>query len=225
MALGLVEGHPTTGVRRSVRPITGLAGLPSARAVVGGALVALAGLGAFVTWQRATAPSTQTYLVAAAPIAAGTELTASHLATVVGDLPAGPRDHLLVDPDVVIGRTTRTDLAAGALLGSDDLVAADGAVERHEVALRLSPEAALGGGLEVADHVLVLTTDERCTTVLAEATVTAVRADQSLSGGSVIATVQLPGADEVLAVTHAARTAEVTLAASSDATATSFCTA
>lgn len=208
---------------RSVRPVTGLAALPSARAVIGGLLVAVAGLGAFVGWQRANQPTTSTYLVAAHPLAAGTTLSAEHLATVVADVPPGPADQLLSDPTAVIGQRLTHDLSAGALIDLGDLDATGTEPERHEVALRLAPEAALGGELDVADKVLVLTTDERCTSVLAAATVTSVVADQSLSGGSLIATVLVDDSAQVLSITHAARTAEVTLARSRDIGAASFC--
>ena len=59
----------------SGRVIARVPGIPGARAVVGGLLVALAGVGTFVSWQRASGPPDRSFAVADRDLAPGERVT------------------------------------------------------------------------------------------------------------------------------------------------------
>ncbi len=89
-------------------------GLPSSRAVVGGFLVALAAVGIFAAWSGTMAGPTQSYLVAARPVAIGARLARADLALQPLELPQG--FPAFTDPDDVLGKKVLGPLAAGELI-------------------------------------------------------------------------------------------------------------
>src|SRR5262245_58984994 len=80
---GTELGPSAPGGRQVARP----AGVPGGRAVLGGVLVALAGVGTFVAWSRAAAEPHQAYAVAAEDLRPGDPLTADAVRFVPMDLP------------------------------------------------------------------------------------------------------------------------------------------
>jgi flagella basal body P-ring formation protein FlgA len=69
------------------RRVERLRGLPSSRALVGGLLVALAGVGTLVAWQQAAGSPEHAYAVAARPILPGETLSPDDVRLVPVDLP------------------------------------------------------------------------------------------------------------------------------------------
>src|SRR5437870_3424343 len=86
------------------RTLTRRRNLPSGRAVVGGFLVAVAALGAFVAARGTGGGPSQHYVVLTHDVIAGTTLRATDLRTVAVDLPADMAGRAFTDPAAVIGK-------------------------------------------------------------------------------------------------------------------------
>lgn len=141
---------------RRVPPRVALA-LPSARAVVGGLLVAVSILGIFAAHRSATAVDTTEWLIVARPVPAGREITAADLARAPMRLVDATAARAVADPRAVIGRVALVGLRPGDLLmrGSTAEQRATAATARR-VTVTLSPAAALGGALAEGDRVDVV---------------------------------------------------------------------
>lgn len=138
--------------RRRIRP-----DLPSARAVVGGLLVTLAGLGVIAGHRAATVPDRPDWLVIRRDVAAGTTIGADDLALAPMDLAADTAPRALRDPDAAIGRVALVPLHRGDLVQRAVLARpADAPGSTRRVGVDLSPADALAGTLEVGDRVDVV---------------------------------------------------------------------
>ncbi|MCU1345133.1 MAG: hypothetical protein JWL70_1399 [Acidimicrobiia bacterium] len=211
-------GPPTNRTidRPSIAVDRRLAALPTGRAVVGGLLVAVAALGLFSAWQRATRHTSARYLVAAHDLPTGTVLSADSLATVDAQVTGAPARQLFASADALIGQVTTAPLASGELVSASMVRSANPAAPIYELAVSLTTDAALAGQVKVGERVTVVATDDHCTSVVA-ANVAVQRLDDrgdTLSAGKYIVNLRLDNAAQVLALAQATRAGTVSLARS-----------
>jgi hypothetical protein len=204
---------------------------PGSRAIVGGLLVTVAAVGVFAAYTGADPRADHRYVVAATDLDVGRRLDAGDLALLAIDL-----------PDAVAGRTFASlDDLQGAIvlapLGSGELVQASavlldepgspGDVDRvaaHELSLAVERDRAANGDLRRGEWVDVLATygsSDTATTlaVVRQATVRSVVEGATAIGstGTLVLTLAVPSAGDVMALAHAARAGEVTIVRSTRA--------
>jgi SAF domain len=197
----------TAGVvgRRS-RRLTG-------RAAVGGLLVALAGLGAFVIAMPDSGPAHR-YVIAAHAIEPGTRIGEGDLELVAADLPEALSGAAFTAPDQLNDRVALAPIAAGELVQSGAVGAR--ALAPFEVAVSVEGDRSLDGQLRPGERVAVLATygsgpDAATFTVVGEALVERITRPSGLAVGTTdVVTVGLATETEAQAVVHAARAAELT---------------
>jgi hypothetical protein len=197
----------TAGVvgRRS-RHLTG-------RAIVGGLLIASAGLGAFVIATPGTGPH-ERYVVAAHAIEPGARIGAGDLELVAVDLPDMLSGAAFSTPDRLIDRVALAPLAAGELVQSGAVGVRT--LAPFEVAVSVDGDRALDGQLRSGERVAVLATygsgpDAATFTVVGKALVERVTRPSGLAVGITdVVTLGLATEAEAQAVVHAARAAELT---------------
>ena len=153
-------GDTTADADRSVRHLVRRSTLPSGRAIAGGLLVALSGLG-LVTAQRSANddPGTR-YVVATADIVAGERITAHQLGVAPLDLVDELRAGAVLNPDQVVGRIALTSIRRHTLVDRRDVGDAppreDGPERR--VTIEVEPARARDGALRSGDVVDVVAT-------------------------------------------------------------------
>ena len=189
------------------------AGIPGARAVVGGLLVALAGVGTFVSWQQASGPPDRSYAVAARPLRPGDPVTADAVRFEPIDLPDGVASASFQAPADLEGRVLVAPVAEGELLQRGVLSDQGDAAAAAEVSLTLVRDRAVDGRLQAGDTVDVYATHGDGTSLVAEAVrvVAVSEAGGSLGGREVTVTLALTDQSRRVPVIHAARAGEVTL--------------
>ncbi len=196
------------------RVIAARRGLPSGRAVAGGLLVALAGLGTYVVLAGGGDTPTTTYLVARHDLVAGQELSAADVDAVAIDLPEAQARGTYSNVAALQAAVTRSPIPAGALVTSTAVAASGEAGAYRELSLSLEPARALDGALAAGDRVdVVATADGTSTVVVQHARVLAVAGagGGALGGGDVVVTLALDDPAAALATAHAAAAADVTL--------------
>ena len=150
------ESVETGSVRHLVRRST----LPSGRAIAGGLLVALSGLGLF-TAQRSAAegPGTE-FVVATADIAAGERIAAHQLGVAPLDLVDEREARAVMDPDQVVGRIALTPIRRHTLVDRRDVGDAPAREDGPErrVTIEVEPARALDGALRSGDVVDIVAT-------------------------------------------------------------------
>ena len=189
-------------------------GLPSGRAVAGGLLVALAGLGTYVVLAGDGDTPTTTYLVASHDQAAGRELSAADVEPVAIDLPEAQARGTYSNVAALQDAVTRSPIPAGALVTSTDVAASGEAGAYRELSLSLEPARALAGDLVAGDRVdVVATADGTSTVVVQHARVLAVdgAGGGAMGGGDIVVTLALDDPTAALATAHAAAATDVTL--------------
>jgi Flp pilus assembly protein CpaB len=216
-------------------------GLPIGRAVLGGLLVALAGLGSYIVAAGGSDTPTTRYGVAAHDLARGDTVHDDDLQLVALDLPADQARGTFPIVDALRGAVMRGPLQAGAILtasavdqlapatvpaagsadgaptGADpgaDGSAAAVAPTYRELAVSVPAARAVGGSLHVGDRVDVVATAGGTSYVLVQhAVVLATSAGRNgpLAGGDVTVTLALADPAAALAVAHGASAAELTL--------------
>jgi Flp pilus assembly protein CpaB len=196
------------------RTITRPPGLPGGRAVVGGLLIALAGVGTFVSWQQTTGPPRESYAVATRTLDPGDPITADAVAFVPIDLPGGVAGGAFTTPAQLEGRVTLAPVGEGELLQQGALSDQAQAEPSAEVSVALERALAVDGRLAPGDSVDVYATYDEGTQVVASAVrVVAV----SESGGSfddgseLTVTLALTDESQRIPVINAARDGQVTL--------------
>ncbi len=190
-------------------------GLPSTRAVVGSLLVTMSALGVFVASRPPADGPQLTVVVAAADIAAGTTFTASHLTVSGADLDDATASGTFVSPDDLVGSVALGPIGAGELIqaGAVAAVAPDARLEvTMPVQVAHAPPSLARG-----EHVAVLATvgstdDARTSVVVDEGIVVHYRLDTTALGAdTAILTLAVASPSQVLAVTGASHTADVTV--------------
>ncbi len=158
------EVGPTAAPRRQVaRP----AGVPGGRAVLGGVLVALAGVGTFMAWSEASASPGETYAVAARDMRPGDPLTADAVRFVAMDLPDGVAGGAFRDGAGLEGRVTVAPVGEGELIQAGSLSDQGAGTPAAEVSLALARERAVDGRLRAGDLVDVYASGDEGTTLVA----------------------------------------------------------
>jgi hypothetical protein len=194
---------------------------PSGRALVGGLLVAIAAVGAFVL-ATPTPHAAIRYVVAAHSVEPGTRLTTADLTTVPVDLPPEQAALAFTEPSTLVGATSLGPLASGQLVQGPAL--ARGPLSPFEVSLSVDSDRALDGHLESGEHVAVLATygsgpDAVTLTVASTALVERLSKPTGLAVGTKdVVTLGLQAEADVDAVVHAARAGELTLVRTDSAT-------
>ncbi len=164
---------------------------PGARPLLGGLLVAVAALIAFVASRPAGGDVD--VLVLARDLPAGAVLGLDDLAVAEVEVPGAVGDRLIADVDEVLGATLRADVAANEplLRSSIDDVIDDGPA--FELALDLDEAQAVGARLRPGDQVLVVAdaddapADGTTTVQLGPALVTASTSPtEGIGGGSLV---------------------------------------
>ena len=193
--------------------------LPSGRAVVGGFLVALAALGAFVAARGTGGGPSHRYVVVSHDVIAGTELRDSDLSTAAVDLPGEMAARAFTDPAAVVGRVVTTSLANGELVQASAVVGGDAADPRFQLSVPVERSRALDGLLVAGEKVDVLVTygtgnDAATFVVVRGADV--LRVDQGQRGAltannDTIILLAVSKPDDALAVTHAAQAGKITI--------------
>lgn len=189
------------------------AGIPGARAVVGGLLVALAGVGTFVSWQQASGPPDRSYAVAARTLRPGDPVTADAVRFEPIDLPGSVASAAFQAPADLEGRVLVAPVAEGELLQRGVVSDQGDATAAAEVSLTLVRERAVDGRLQAGDTVDVYATHGDGTSLVAEAVrvVAVSEAGGSFGGREVTVTLALTDQSGRVPVIHAARAGEVTL--------------
>jgi len=192
-----------------------LRGLPSSRALVGGLLVALAGVGTLVAWQQASGSPEHAYAVADRPIQPGETLTADDVRLAPIDLPAGVAAAAFPDAAGVADRVALGPIGEGELIQVGQLSDPGAAQAVAEVSLALDRDRAVDGRLRSGDLVDVFATyDERTEAVAERVRVVGVSDAGGASfttGSQITVTLALADAARRAPVIHAARVGEVTL--------------
>ena len=202
--------------------------LPTGRAVVGGFLVALAGLGIFAAYSSATAGPTTSYVVARRDLPIGTRLTAGDLTSLPMDLPdVVARDAAFASEVPLVGATTVGPVRRGELVQAGDVVKKRSGAGELEVSFELEPARALAGTLRPGERVDVLATfgaggDTYTVTVVRQAKVLETGRDRGgLAGGDTdVISLAVPTSDDAMALTHAVNAGKVTLVRSTGAAVT-----
>ncbi len=210
--------------QRIIRPFKPL---PSGRAVVGGLLVTLAALGAFVVTSRDVEDLRVPYFVAAADLPPGHVLTSDDVRTELIDLPPTlaassvaqtPGTSILADE--VVGSVLLGPLGAGGLLQRSALTP-PGVQGQDASAVEFSFTLANGRtprSLRPGEHVAMLSTTGRdndavTIVVVDDAIVTDFVIDNEgfSSNGDVIVTLSISSSDDVLSAVNASRATDVTI--------------
>lgn len=200
-------------------------GLPGGRAVLGGVLMAVATVGVFVAYERASQRPTDPVAVAAHAIRVGEVLEADDLRIIEVDLPADAASGAFASVDDLAGRVALGPIGDGEIVQAGSVTDQATAGEIHEVAITLPRSQIAVGRLKQAERVDVFVTyDERTTSVVRGAEVVEIGADDEgalTRDREVALVVAVPSGDAVAAVVHALRTGDVTVVRSTFAEATS----
>ena len=209
---GVNAAAPGTVAQRTIerRP-----GLPGSRAIVGGLLIALAGVLTFAAWQQASAGADQTYAVAARTIRPGDALSAADIRLEPMSLPAGMSAAAFTDAAELDGRVALGPIGEGELLQSAQVSDRGQGSGAAELSFSIARDRAVDGRLGSGDLVDVFVTDEERTRVVAAA-MPIIAVGETGAGGfgpTTELTITLAITDPALpeALIHAVREGEVTL--------------
>lgn len=222
-----MTGEPDAGGHdapaRSARRIRPSRGLPGGRAVVGALLVTAAAVGVFAAFLTATAEPTTQYAVARDDIEVGTRLdsdaaVAEHFEFVPLELPhevALRAVEELQSPQLV-GQLVTSPIAAGDLLLASAIVDDARVPATEKLSFALPAADAVGGALQAGERIDVLATygsgsDAWTAFVVRGVLLVAVEGGDGGVGssGEVTLTVAVSSLEDVQALGHAVRAAEV----------------
>lgn len=155
------DGGPTeVEMAAPARTVARPAGVPGARAVLGGVLVALSGLATFMMWTRATGTPQHAYAVAAGTLDPGDPVGPDQVRWVRMDLPAGVAGAAFGDAAELEGRVALAPIAEGELLQAASLSDQGGHDPTAELSVALARERAVNGRLRSGDLVDVYATTQ-----------------------------------------------------------------
>lgn len=222
----------TAAVRSDVRAVDGgdrrrliaRPALPSARAVVGGLLLAVAAVVTFTTWQGAAATPDTSYAVASRALHPGERLGATDVRLVPVELASRLTGQAFTRPDDVVGRIALGPIGEDELIQQGQLSEAASAVPLVEVSFALPRDRALDGQLRSGDRIDVFATyDDRTEEVVRGAQVVGLGGGEGPSlapTDQVTVTVALEDVGRRAELVHAVRAGEVTLVRSTHSAAT-----
>jgi hypothetical protein len=156
---------PGTVARRTIDPRKGL---PGARAIVGGLLVAVAGVCTFVAWQQASDTADRSYAVATRSILPGEPLTADDIRFEPIDLPDGLSAAAFTDTSGIEGRVALGPIGQGELVQVGQVSDPRQVSPAAELSFSIARDRAVDGRLRSGDLVDVFVTDDGGTTAVAE---------------------------------------------------------
>jgi Flp pilus assembly protein CpaB len=189
--------------------------VPGARAIVGGLLVAVAGVSTFLAWQQASGAAETSYAVAAGRIPPGQSLTAADVRFEPLDLPAGMAAAAFSDAAAIEGRVALGPIGDGELVQLGQVSDPGQASPTAELSFSIARDRAVDGRLRSGDLVDVFVTDDAGTTAVAEGVqvVDATAHDDGSFGTTSELTITLTVADPALRepLIQAVREGEVTL--------------
>ncbi len=199
-------------------------GLPGGRAVLGGVLMAVAVVGVFLAYQRASGTPDDPVVVAASSIQVGEVLDASDLRTVSGTLPGTAHPAAFASVDALVGRVALGPIGEGEVVQLASVTDSPAALDVHEVAVTLPRRQIAVGRLKEGERVDVFVTyDEVTRSVVRGTPVVQISADDDgslTSDREITLVVAVPDGDAVAALVHALRTGDVTVVRSTFADAT-----
>jgi len=208
------------------RPLRKRQGLPNARAVAGGLLVAAAAVGLFAAYAGIRSGPGHSYAVVRHPIAAGARLQESDLALQPMDLPSSLRARAFEKVSDLVGTTVLSPLAAGELVQPSILVLTRSADAARTVSFPI--DHAHLGALKQGERIDVLATygtgaDAWTGVVLRQAQVVDVDRSKSSLGdaGSPVVTVAVGDLADEVALAHAVALAKLTVVVATGAPAAS----
>lgn len=208
---------------RAGRRIRRARGLPGGRAVVGALLVTAAAVGVFAAFLTATAEPATRYAVARDTIEVGTRIDSDAAVGdlfefVALDLPPAVAGRAVLDAQApqLVGRLVTSPIAEGDLLLASAVIDDARVPDTEKLSFSLPAAAAVGGALEPGERIDVLATygsgSEAWTAfVVRGVLVVAVHGgDDGVGGrGEVTLTVAVSSLEDVQAVGHAVRAADV----------------
>jgi Flp pilus assembly protein CpaB len=196
------------------RVVARVPGVPGGRAVVGGLLVALAGVGTFVSWQQASGAPDHAYAVAARTLHPGDPVTAEAVRFERIDLPDGVARGAFRTAADLEGRVLVAPVAEGELLQHGALSDQGRAEPAAEVSVALGRDLAVDGRLRTGDTVDVYATHDDGTTVVADGVrvISVTESGGSFGDGrELTVTLALTDPSRRVPVIHAARDGQITL--------------
>lgn len=210
------DGLPARRVRRA-------RGLPGGRAVVGALLITAAAVGVFATYLRATAEPGTRYAVATEAIEVGTRIESEAMVAelfefVPIDLPDGVRARAVREAQAsqLVGRVVAAPVERDDPLLATAVVDDAGAPGAEKLSFSLPAADAVGGTLDPGQRIDVLATygsgAEAWTAFVARGVLVVdvtTPGDGMAAGDEVTLTVAVSTLEDVQALGHAVRTAEV----------------
>jgi Flp pilus assembly protein CpaB len=211
-----VDGDAATdvGAEAPRRVVARTPGVPGGRAVLGGLLVALAGLGTFLSWQRASGTPDRSYAVAERTLRPGDPITADAVRFEPIDLPDDVAGAAFRTPAELEGRVLVAPVGEGELLQSGALSDQGQGPPAAEVSLALTRDLAVDGRLQSGDAVDVYATHDDGTSLVAEGVrvISVTEAGGSFGDGrELTVTLALTDPARRVPVIHAARAGQITL--------------
>lgn len=212
-----LDPSPPPGEGAPGRRLRPRRGLPGGRAVVGGLLVAVAAVGIFAAVSGAgRGPSTR-YYVASQDLSPGSTLTSGDIEAVAIEVPDRMRDRVFTDPGALIGAVVVGPVSEGELIQAGGLATGEDAqIPTFSVAVGTADANA--GELTRGDYVQVLSTygtDTSATTVTlsTEARIVSISEDDDslAAAGQVVVRLQVPSADERIAIINATTSGKISL--------------
>jgi Flp pilus assembly protein CpaB len=196
------------------RVVTRVPGVPGGRAVVGGLLIALAGVGTFVSWQRASGTPDQSYAVADRALEPGEPVTSDAIRFVPIDLPADVAAAAFGSAAQLEGRVLVAPVGEGELLQRGVLSDQAQAEPAAEVSIALARDLAVDGRLRAGDTVDVYATYDTGTELVASGVrvISVTESGGSFGDGrELTVTLALTDQSRRIPVINAARDGQVTL--------------
>ncbi len=198
--------------------------MPNGRAVIGGLLIAVSGIGLVVAYESANQPPGTKWLVARRPVPAGSPITTEDLGYATLGLIDEVSAHSFNAPSQLIGRIALHDLGTSELISTSDV--GDRATPRasaaREVAIELERARALNGTLRRGDVVDVAATgaEPASTRVIVDGAIV-ISVDDGSSGGiggtnTVRVTLAIANEEAALAVIDANEHDKVTIVIASE---------
>ena len=208
-------GH--RGTEAGGRRVQRRRGLPGSRAVVGGILVAAAGVGLFSAATTAARPPGHPYVVAQRALTAGTRLEPGDLAVAQVELPAALRARAFDDPALLAGATLLAPVGAGELLQVSAVIAGGTTAGSRELTFTVE-RGRIGATIRDGERIDLLATygtGDDAYTLVAGRDLPVITVDRTRVGvgetSPVFVTVAVADAAGELALSHAAQVAKLTV--------------
>ena len=206
-------GHEVGGERRVQRR----RGLPGSRAVVGGVLVAAAGVGLFSAATTAGRQPGHPYVVAQRALTAGTRLEPGDLALAQVELPPALRARAFDDPALLAGATLLAPVGAGELLQVSAVIASGTTAGSRELTFTVE-RGRIGATIRDGERIDLLATygtGDDAYTLVAGRDLPVITVDRTRVGvgetSPVFVTVAVADPASELALGHATQVAKLTV--------------